>query len=317
MAKSIRIGHLTDVHLGPIAGFSPRYWNIKRATGFVNWIKNRRTAYSRAVLQRLVADLGRQSLDHIVVSGDLVNIGLPAEIAAARLWLQGVGPPHHVSAVPGNHDIYSGIAHDPGVARWADYMTGDGGDARTFDSRSGFPFLRQVGGGLALVGVNSAIETAPFVARGRVGAAQLGKLDRLLRELGAKGLFRLVVIHHPPLPGQAPRRRALSDAAEFAAMLSDAGAELVIHGHNHTNSRVDLVRRDGGRAVVIGAPSGSLAVPIHDEPLARYNVYEIAGGSLCWRIEVVGRGLKSADGDIAELERYSVTAGVCGAGVGS
>jgi len=33
MTMPITIAHLTDVHLGPIAGFEPRYWNLKRAAG--------------------------------------------------------------------------------------------------------------------------------------------------------------------------------------------------------------------------------------------------------------------------------------------
>jgi len=33
MPTSTTIAHLTDVHLGPIAGFNPRYWNLKRAAG--------------------------------------------------------------------------------------------------------------------------------------------------------------------------------------------------------------------------------------------------------------------------------------------
>ena len=36
------IAQLTDVHLGPVVGLTPRYWNLKRATGFANWTKNRK-----------------------------------------------------------------------------------------------------------------------------------------------------------------------------------------------------------------------------------------------------------------------------------
>jgi hypothetical protein len=29
----LTIAHLTDVHLGPVEGFTPRYWNLKRGLG--------------------------------------------------------------------------------------------------------------------------------------------------------------------------------------------------------------------------------------------------------------------------------------------
>ena len=114
MSAAITIAHLTDVHLGPIAGFTPRYWNLKRALGYANWRRNRRPAYQRAVLDRIVVDLAAQAPDHIAVTGDLTNIGLPQEHINALSWLQGVGPPERVSVIPGNHDIYSRLGGDIG-----------------------------------------------------------------------------------------------------------------------------------------------------------------------------------------------------------
>ena len=35
MTASFTLAHLSDVHLAPVTGFSPRYWNAKRALGFV------------------------------------------------------------------------------------------------------------------------------------------------------------------------------------------------------------------------------------------------------------------------------------------
>src|SRR5512134_3952897 len=88
MKTQLTIAHLTDVHLGPIAGFGPRYWNVKRLLGYANWVRNRRNAYQREVLERIVADLTAQAPDHIAVTGDLVNIGLPQEHINALAWVE-------------------------------------------------------------------------------------------------------------------------------------------------------------------------------------------------------------------------------------
>ena len=114
MTDAITIAHLTDVHLGPIAGFTPRYWNLKRALGYANWLRNRRSAYQRTVLDRILADLAAQAPDHVAVTGDLTNIGLPQEHINALAWLESVGAPERVSVIPGNHDIYSWLGADPG-----------------------------------------------------------------------------------------------------------------------------------------------------------------------------------------------------------
>jgi hypothetical protein len=59
-----------------------------------------------------------------------------------------------------------------------------------------------------------------------------------------------------------------------------------------------------GRVPVVGAPSAALARYYKGEPLARYNLYRIAGPP--WTIELVGRGLETPGGPIVELERRSL-----------
>ena len=139
---SLTIAHLTDVHLGPIAGFTPRYWNVKRLLGYANWLRSRRQAYQMAVLDRIVADLEAQAPDHIAVTGDLVNIGLPQEHIEALAWLESLGSPDAVTVIPGNHDIYSRLRGDPGTGRWSRYMASCAQGAAHTSAGAAFPFAR-------------------------------------------------------------------------------------------------------------------------------------------------------------------------------
>ena len=309
MPTALTIAHLSDVHLGPIRGFTPRYWNLKRLTGYWNWRRTRRNLYQRSVLDRLVADMAGQRPDHIVVTGDLANIGLPQELAHALGWLEGLGPPDRVTVIPGNHDIYARLRADPGTRRWAPYMSSNAGGtpylaATPFGSPPPFPFVRRLDG-LILIGLNSAVPTPPLIASGRAGSAQLLRLAQVLEGGHAAGLFRLLLIHHPPLPGQAAATRGLKDAAALQALLHDKGAELVIHGHNHRNSLVLQPTLAGASIPIVGVPSASLGRRYRHEPLARYNLYLIAGPP--WSIRLVGRGLADADGAIVEIERRQLT----------
>lgn len=299
MSKTIRIAHLTDVHLGPIAGFTPRYWNLKRGVGYVNWLRKRRKLHSREVLDRIVLDMWAQKPDHVVVTGDLVNIGLPQEHSNALQWLQSIGSPEHVTVVPGNHDIYAHIGTDQGTRRWNAYMAPND-DGRSYSVQGEtFPFVRIIGR-VALIALNSSVPTPPLLAFGRIGASQLLRLGDILERLGRVGLFRLVLVHHPPLVGQASAARGLRDADALQGVLSRSGAELILHGHNHRNM-VAWLAHGSGRTAIVGAPSASSAIAHRDEPPARYNLFDIE--PVGKRIDFVGRGLGDADGMIGELER--------------
>jgi 3',5'-cyclic AMP phosphodiesterase CpdA len=250
----------------------------------------------------VVADLKMHRPDHIAVTGDLINLGLPAEYEAAQGWLEGLGAPEQVTVVPGNHDIYTSLGGHPGVARWAEYMRADQWGAKLAGySEGGFPFVRRVGP-LALIGLNSAVKTPPFLASGRLGTQQIEALARILEQSGKDNLIRVILIHHPPLPGQAPARRGLRDAAALARVLTRCGAELVLHGHNHRDNHLDFAWA-GGRIPVLGVASGSVGRVHRNEPLGRYNLLRISRVDGRAHIECTTRGLDPTGTMIEQIDR--------------
>lgn len=298
----LTLAHLSDVHIGPLGRLPLAHLNLKRGLGYINWHRSRRNVHRLEVADMLMADMASQKPDHIAVTGDLVNIGLPNEYVTALGWLQRVGPPERVSVVPGNHDIYTRLGADPGVGRWQAYMTGDAWGIGLTAGWIGFPYVRKVGA-LALIGLNSAVPTRPFVAGGRLGDEQLGRLPSLLKRCGEEGLIRVIMIHHPPFPGQASQLRGLADAAALQGVVAEHGAELILHGHNHRNME-GRTAFGQATAVSLGVPSFSAATTHHDEPLGRYNLIRFHRPSETGcRIELVGRGLRAAGGEVIEIER--------------
>jgi 3',5'-cyclic AMP phosphodiesterase CpdA len=297
MTQTFTLAHISDLHLTPLLGFGPHHWNVKRSLGFLNWARSRRHVHRQAVADRLVADMWQRGADHVAVTGDIANLGLPDEFGAALGWLKTVGPPDKVTAIPGNHDIYTRRMNGPACTEiWRDYIAADAWGASFVGAEpQQFPFLRRVGP-LALIGLNSAIPTRPFVAAGRVGREQLAALEDCLLRLKQQNLTRVVLIHHPPLPGQTAPRRALEDAIEMAGVLSSCGAELVLHGHNHRDSLVWHPSNDGPIPIV-GVASGS-AVRTHGlEPLGRYNLFRFSPGG----IEMTVRGLGGEGGGVIDI----------------
>jgi 3',5'-cyclic AMP phosphodiesterase CpdA len=292
------LAHLSDPHLGPLP--RARVYELfgKRATGFFNWQRKRRLVHREEVLAAIVADLKAQSPNHIAVTGDLVNLSLAGEYAPARAWLEALDPPQGVTLVPGNHDAYVRRVADHPQLHWGDYMRGDGSTAVEF------PFLRRRGP-LALIGLSSAVPSAPFLATGRLGAEQLRRLPRLLDQTRDDGLFRVVMVHHPPVSKN--RFKRLTDGPAFRAVLAQHGAELVIHGHDHAHSAVWL-EAVHGRIPAVGVPSASEAPPGKHDP-AGYNLYNVDGSPGAWRCELVARGL-TRDGDkVVEKNRMLLAGG--------
>jgi 3',5'-cyclic AMP phosphodiesterase CpdA len=244
----------------------------------------------------------QQGADHVAVTGDIANLGLPDEFGAALGWLKTVGPPDKVTAIPGNHDIYTRRMSGPASTEiWREYIASDEWGASFLGAKpQQFPFIRRVGP-LALIGLNSAFPTRPFVAAGRVGREQLAVLQNCLLRLKSENLTRVVLIHHPPLPGQTAPRRALGDAEQLSAVLSRCGAELVLHGHNHRDSIV-WHPSDDGPIPVVGVASGSATRTHGTEPLGRYNLFRFSTDG----IEMHVRGLGGESGGVVDIARLAL-----------
>jgi 3',5'-cyclic AMP phosphodiesterase CpdA len=301
------LAHLSDIHLSPMPRARRRDLFGKRVLGYVNWHRGRKLVHRRDILDALTRDIVEQRPDHIAVTGDLVNLGLPEEFILAAEWLHHLGSPDRVTAIPGNHDAYVRLHPERGTGHWLPYMqSNEAGDALIRTPPSGFPFIRRFGD-VALIGLSSAIPTMPFVATGRLGSAQCALLGLALEELGRQGLFRVVLIHHPPLPGQSSWRRGLRDATAFTAILKDKGAELVLHGHNHEQTLFELPTATGP-AIVVGVPSASEAMS-GTVPAARYNEYRIDRVGNGWRCEMVGRAVAETATHVWECERRTLRDG--------
>lgn len=284
-----RLAHLSDIHLGPLPELSLRELASKRVTGFVNWHRNRRRVMFGDTLISLVSDMKAQAPDHIAVTGDLVNLATRKEIEGAKLWLQEVGTATGVSVIPGNHDAYVPGALKRACAEWKEYMTGDNRPAVVGQA---FPYLR-VRGPVAILGVSSAEATAPFFATGSFTRGPALALARMLREAGEAGLFRVVMIHHPPISGSTAWSKRLIGKQLFSKVLRDVGAELVLHGHTHLDT-VNWLAGIDGLVPVVGVPSASQSAGT-DKPAARYNIFEIEGEPKAWTLVQRERGLR-ADG---------------------
>jgi 3',5'-cyclic AMP phosphodiesterase CpdA len=284
LMAAFTLAHLSDPHLPPLPAARLGDLAGKRALGYLNWTRNRHKFHRRDVLDALLADVQAQAPDQIAVTGDLVNLALAAEFGPARAWLESVGSPDRVAIVPGNHDAYVRITRHRFTETFDDYLRGD-----TRGGSGPFPFLRRRGP-LALIGVSSAVPTPPLMATGRLGRSQLDALDRILNDLSAAQVFRVLLIHHPLRSDSRVKR--LTDSKPLLALLERHGVDLILHGHDHLHSTI-WVDGPSGAIPAVGVPSAS-AVAHGRYPAAAYNLFAIARDGAAWRCEQTIRGIDDA-----------------------
>jgi len=292
-----RLAHFSDIHLGPLPELTYRELISKRITGYINWHRRRRFNLDDGIIDLISDDIVASAPDHIALTGDLVNLALDREIEMARLWLESLGTPANISVVPGNHDAYVPHALDKACRAWGAYMTGDG--AKPVTDHHQFPYMR-VRGPIAIIGLSSARATAPFLASGYFTEKQESRACQLLEEAASRGLFRVVLIHHPPIRGATGQHKRLFGIARFHKMVRKYGAELVLHGHTHLPTVHRIEGRNGISVPVVGVAAAGQA---HGAalPAAHYNLFEIMGAPGTWQVQLTRRGVAENGESVVEL----------------
>jgi 3',5'-cyclic AMP phosphodiesterase CpdA len=300
-----RFAQISDPHLSTLEGVGARELLNKRVLGYLSWRRKRRYEHRSEVLDALRRDLQGEEFEQLLVTGDLTHIGLPAEFRQARDWLQQLGPPAQVAAIPGNHDACVPSDWRQTFALWRDYMASDpqaNSPSTPTDLDDLFPSLR-IRGEIAFIGLSTACPTPPLMASGSLGRDQLEKLASLLEITAQQSLFRVVYLHHCPLPGVEKWRKRLTDAPELQALLEQHGAELILHGHGHRAHYLEL-ECSCGSVPVIAIPSAS-ALGLHGADVASYNRYRVERSQQGWNLDIEGRRYQSDGGDFvaADLRR--------------
>jgi len=268
-----RLAHISDVHLAPLPKVKRAELFSKRLTGYVNFRRNRTNIGNENVVALLAEHLESLAPDHTAITGDLVNLGLPAEFENARTWLQSLGHPKDHTLVLGNHDAYVRGARAMAFSRWQEWITGD--DQKPVAHDTDYPVLRRRGG-ISIIGCNSARASAPFMATGYFKKDQGKRLQSLLKAERIAGQCRIVLIHHAPFPGATSRYKRLLGLKNFTAAIRQEGADLVLHGHTHLSTLEHIPGKS--------APVPVLCVPAayqwvgHKKPPATINLIEISGG---------------------------------------
>ena len=275
--------HFSDVHILALKGAYCQELFVKRIYGFFSkFTSNKGIIDYNRVFRHVAKEFSRIRPDRIVFTGDLTHLSLTEEFIQGKNWLDKLQKYAKILLVPGNHDQYIPAAAESGLRILEHYMNACPA-AEYADNRSCFPSI-VLDHPIALIGLNTSIACPPFFAYGKIGEAQLTRLELLLERLSRKEVFKILVMHHPPNNKDISRRKGLLDAEGLLAVLKKYPVHMILHGHTHKQSIHSL---DSSRAIKVFGASAISALNKVAEKQPCINVFQIQWlGNNRWKVNL-------------------------------
>lgn len=278
----LRIAHVSDLHvLSPFASEWRRAVFNKRLVGYANVLWRRGRMYRRDYLSAVLAGAARAA-DHVVVTGDITNLGHEREYEEARALLDDVARAVEVTVAPGNHDLYvPEVGHHQRFARhFEPFLRADLPELAAHVRAGPFPCVK-LRGPVAFIALSTAVPRPPFVSSGWLGQAQLEALRVILAHPEVRRRTPVVLVHHDPLASRLrleQLRTGLLDARALRDALGLLARGLVLFGHLHVRRKSRLTT-PAGSLDLLGASGASLDHADH-RVRAGFNLYALDGGAL-------------------------------------
>ncbi|HXX69722.1 MAG TPA: metallophosphoesterase [Polyangiaceae bacterium] len=266
-----RIVHLSDAHvLDPRPSRTRSGWSMR--VRFLSFGRPLDALGRQRKLRRALRTARQVGAHHVVVSGDLTEIGAPGEFEtlAESLLDSGIAP-ERITLVPGNHDLYSSAD----AWRWA--LAGPLAPFARTSARH--PGQALDIGGATLLPVDATFHQPVTRSAGIIDDANLEAIERHASDGGLARRPLVIVQHHPPFVRKSGAWHwidGLIGAVRMMSLLERFRHLFVLHGHLHTP--VDRALGCGVRRIF-----GATAT-VDDDTCARVRVYDIRDG----RFESVG-----------------------------
>ena len=265
--NAMRIAHLSDVHMLDArpsrarSGYSMGHHFLSFGRPLDADLRKRKLAHALSASRRVGAD-------HIVVSGDLTEIGAPGEFETLAEVLHDSGiPADRMTLVPGNHDLYTSAD----AWRWALQ-----GPLAAFKATSADKAGRVIeGAGVRILPIDVARHQPVTRSAGWIGQEELESIHRHGADRGLSDRPLVVVQHHPPFVRPTKALHwidGLVGAKHLMSLLETFRHLFVLHGHLHSAVNRAL---GCGVARILGATA-----VVDDRDGSRVRLYDVRDGQL-------------------------------------
>ncbi len=258
------LAQLTDLHLLE-DNYGDRPFGPRARLSYLSFGRSLDPAERRRRVASWLAEVKRNSVDHLLITGDLTEDGHLAQFEAlAELLADSRIAPERITLVPGNHDAYT----DGGT--WDEAMRGP---LKPYAATSviGVPLRFR---DMTIVPVSTAFHQSALRSAGAIARNELEALARLTVDPEFSDRPLVFAQHHPPGRHFLPILQWIDGFLEHRALMAlfDRCPHLhVVHGHTH--HQVNKSVKKGEEPRVFSAK----AVVDGDTPL---RLYEASPGGL-------------------------------------
>lgn len=262
-----RIVHLSDAHmLDPRPSRTRSGWSMR--VRFLSFGRPLDAVGRKRKLRGALRTARRIGAHHVVLSGDLTEIGTPGEFETMAEVLHDSGiPPERITLVPGNHDLYT----SEDAWRWA--LEGPlSAFARTSAREPGR--MLEIGGA-TLMPIDATFHQPVTRSAGLMAPAILDAIEKRASDSAFRRRPLILVQHHPPFVRNTRAWHwidGLIGARRTMALLEKFRHLFVLHGHLH--AIVDRALTCGVRRIF-----GATAV-VDDRHAPRVRVYDVCDGQM-------------------------------------
>jgi 3',5'-cyclic-AMP phosphodiesterase len=264
---TLRIAHISDAHvLDPRPSRTRPGWSMR--TRFLSFGRPLDAVGRQRKLRRAIDGARRIGANHLVISGDLTEIGAPGEYETLAEVLHDSGlPPERVTLVPGNHDLYS----QADGWRWA--LEGPLSDYAA--TSAGAPGKIVDIGAAAIMPIDATFHQPVTRSAGCMADETLELVQKRAADAALASRPLVVVQHHPPFERTTRALHwldGLVGAARMMHVLETFRNLVVLHGHLH--HIIDRALGCGMHRIF-----GATAV-VDDDDAARVRVYDVYDGQV-------------------------------------
>jgi 3',5'-cyclic AMP phosphodiesterase CpdA len=244
-------------------------------------------AHDPVIAGELADELNYGDYDVVAISGDITQRGRVDQFQAARQWLDSLTVPYLV--VPGNHDVpmFDVITRFFRPRdRYVKYMTPDLAPCFVDDE-------------IAMCGIDT---TKRFtIKHGHVTHEQVAHAAETLAWVAPR--WRIIVAHHPFIVPQGFESERVDGAIAALPILEDAGVDVILSGHLHTQS---VAGRNEHHTIVAAQAGTCMSTRLRGEPQC-FNQIQFDGDTMTI-INRVWDGGRFADGALKSYRRNGVFA---------
>lgn len=242
----MKLAHISDLHLNTLFNDS----NLVR-------------------IKRLIKYISSNSVDHLIISGDLTDNADESDLLLLKKLLtkEGFDDSAKLTIVPGNHDIFGGpqkptdiftfpdrckeVNYDEKLSMFNQIFSESFKDTITYSKEFPYPFIKILNK-ILIVGINSIAQYSkyknPFASNGEVKLHQFNILNELLHKYNDNVYHKVVVIHHHFNKIKNTKRSIagiwhniekqtmkLKKKKRLLSLFNKHNVDVVLHGHIHYN----------------------------------------------------------------------------------